>query len=68
MNESLFAPGYISAPYWWERTPRPELPQAAPPVRVEVAIVGSGYTGLSAAIQTARGGRHTLVLDAEDAG
>jgi glycine/D-amino acid oxidase-like deaminating enzyme len=68
MNESLFAPGYKSAPYWWERTPRPELPRAAPPARAEVAIVGSGYTGLSAAIQTARGGRHTLVLDAEDAG
>ena len=68
MNQSLFAPGYKSAPYWWERTPRPELPEAAPPVRAEVAIIGSGYTGLSAAIQTARGGRHSVVLDAEDAG
>ena len=67
MNESLFAPGYKSMPYWWERTPRPELPQATPPARAEVAIVGSGYTGLCAAIQTARGGRRTVVLDAEDA-
>src|SRR5581483_7603088 len=33
-----------------------------------VAIIGSGYTGLSAALQTARGGRDTLVLDAADAG
>ena len=68
MSDKLFAPGYINAPYWWDRTPRPELPQTAPPARVEVAIVGSGYTGLNAALQTARGGRHTLVLDAEDAG
>ncbi len=68
MNESLFAPGYKSTPYWWERTPRPELPEASPPARAEVAIIGSGYTGLNAAIQTARGGRHTVVLDAEDAG
>ena len=68
MNEKLFAPGDKSAPYWWERTPRPELPEAVPPPRAEVAIVGSGYTGLSAAIQTTRGGRHTVVLDAEEAG
>ena len=31
-------------------------------------MVGSGYTGLCAAIETARGGRSTVVLDAEDAG
>jgi glycine/D-amino acid oxidase-like deaminating enzyme len=35
---------------------------------VDVLIIGSGYTGLSAAIQTVRGGRSTLVLDAEEAG
>jgi glycine/D-amino acid oxidase-like deaminating enzyme len=34
----------------------------------DVAIVGSGYTGLCAAIALARGGRHVVVLDAEDAG
>ena len=32
------------------------------------SIIGSGYTGLHAALQTARGGRDTLVLDAEAAG
>ncbi len=68
MNDNLFAPGYKDEPYWWELTPRPELPEAAPPARAEVAIIGSGYTGLNAAIQTARGGRHTVVLDAEAAG
>ena len=31
-------------------------------------IVGSGYTGINAAIETARGGRQTLVLDAEEPG
>jgi glycine/D-amino acid oxidase-like deaminating enzyme len=68
MNDGLFSPGYKSAPYWWERTPRPELAAAVPPARAEAAIIGSGYTGLCAAIQTARGGRHSVVLDAEDAG
>jgi len=34
------------------------------PGSVDVLVVGSGYTGLNAAIETARGGRTTLVLDA----
>lgn len=56
------------APYWWDRTPRPSLPDTPLPAKVDVAVIGSGYTGLGAAIQTARGGRDTLVIDAEDAG
>jgi glycine/D-amino acid oxidase-like deaminating enzyme len=55
-------------PSWWDDVHRPTLPDAALPARVDVAVVGSGYTGLHAALQTARGGRTTLVLDAEDAG
>jgi glycine/D-amino acid oxidase-like deaminating enzyme len=68
MTERLFAPDYKDQPYWWERTPRPVLPAMPLPARAEVAIIGSGYTGLCAAIQTARAGRRTVVLDAEDAG
>ena len=34
------------------------------PRSVDVAIVGAGYTGLSAAHETAKAGRSTLVLDA----
>ena len=40
----------------------------SPPASADVLVIGSGYTGLSAAIPTARGGRHTVVLDAEAAG
>ena len=68
MSERLFAPDFKDAPYWWDRTPRPELGNPQPPARADVAIVGSGYTGLCAALQTARAGRHTVVLDAADAG
>ena len=64
----LFAPDFKATPYWWERTPRPELAEPALPARVDVLVVGSGYTGLNAALQTARGGRSTLVIDAEAAG
>ena len=68
MRDHLFTPDSKQTPYWWDRVPRPALPQAALPARVDVLVIGSGYTGLSAALQTVRGGRSTLVLDAEDAG
>ena len=34
-----------------------------PPRQGDVAIVGSGYTGLNAALQTIRGGRSTVVFE-----
>ena len=56
------------APYWWDDVPRPTLPDTPLPATVDVAVIGAGYTGLHAALETARGGRSTLVLDAEEAG
>lgn len=56
------------APYWWDDVPRPAIAESALPGTVDVAVVGAGYTGLHAALQTARGQRSTLVLDAEEAG
>ncbi|SED74860.1 Glycine/D-amino acid oxidase [Rhizobiales bacterium GAS191] len=68
MNEDLFSHDLKLTPYWWDEVPRPALPQMPLPAKVDVLVIGSGYTGLSAALQTARGGRDTLVIDAEDAG
>src|SRR6187402_3799388 len=65
---NLFTQDFRTTPYWWDHVPPPDLPDAPLPRKVDVAIIGSGYTGLSAALQTARGGRDTLVLDAEEAG
>ena len=54
--------------YWLDQIdPMPALPQV-PPARVDVLVIGAGYTGLNAAIQTARGGRSTLVIDAHAPG
>jgi glycine/D-amino acid oxidase-like deaminating enzyme len=64
----LFTDDFKPEPYWWDRTPRPKLSTATLPPEADVAVVGAGYTGLSAALQTARAGRHTVVFDAEAAG
>lgn len=68
MNDQLFTPDRKLTPYWWETTPRPAPDDKRVPASIDVAIIGSGYTGLSAALPIARAGRSTLVLDAEDAG
>lgn len=68
VGAGIFAEGFKTTPYWWDHSPRPDLGSPQVPQRVDVAIVGSGYTGLHAALQTARGGRSTLVFDAGDAG
>jgi glycine/D-amino acid oxidase-like deaminating enzyme len=56
-----------TTPYWQAgAAPGNEL-QPVPP-RVDVLVVGGGYTGLAAARETAAAGASTLVLDAGAAG
>ena len=60
-------------PYWWENAPLyqqldKELDDNLLPSHCEVLIIGSGYTGLQAALQTARSGLDTVVVDAKDLG
>lgn len=56
-------------PYWLDQPDAAPPPSGEPPpAKIDVLVVGAGYTGLNAAIETARGGRSTLVLDAEDPG
>src|SRR5271156_6569922 len=56
--------GLVATPLWYESTAIPVLPERALPSSVDVLIIGAGYTGLSAARETAAAGRSTLVLDA----
>jgi len=50
-------------PHWWEAVSRREAPARTLPARTDVAIVGSGFTGLSAALTLLDKGREVLVLD-----
>lgn len=54
---------YRESPYWWDRTKLPELPDAPLVTEADVAIVGAGYTGLGAAIESCRLGRSVVVLE-----
>jgi glycine/D-amino acid oxidase-like deaminating enzyme len=58
-------PHKISLTPLWMQNADLALPTSRPsPSRVDVLIIGAGYTGLSAARETAAAGRSTLVLDA----
>jgi glycine/D-amino acid oxidase-like deaminating enzyme len=46
----------------------PSLTPLSGSQRAQVAVVGAGYTGLSAALHLAEGGRDVVVLDAADIG
>lgn len=55
-------------PYWWDAAPLTALPGAELPRTADIAIVGAGYAGLSAAITLARAGRAVVVLDRQHPG
>ncbi|HVO45551.1 MAG TPA: FAD-dependent oxidoreductase [Steroidobacteraceae bacterium] len=54
----------------WSATaaPGPAIGWLTAPVRAQVAIVGGGYTGLSAALHLGAGGRDVVLLEAGDIG
>jgi glycine/D-amino acid oxidase-like deaminating enzyme len=54
----------LGSPLWMENAAMPPPSPQPLPGRVDVLVVGAGYTGLSAARETAAAGRSTLVLDA----
>ena len=49
--------------YWWQAAPLTKLAERPVEPTCDVAIIGAGYTGLSAAITLARAGRSVQVFD-----
>jgi glycine/D-amino acid oxidase-like deaminating enzyme len=67
MND-LLTTDFQSAPYWWDAAPLAETEAGALAPSYDAVIVGSGYTGLRAALTLARAGRSVAVFDKERPG
>lgn len=67
-RHALFSTGFKTTPYWWEASPPMQVAEADLPAEADVVVIGAGYSGLNAALQTAREGLSTLVIDAEEIG
>jgi glycine/D-amino acid oxidase-like deaminating enzyme len=65
---SIFHPSFRAKPYWWEAYQPAALPEIALPKDVPVAIVGAGYAGMNAALELAKLGVESIVLDAAEPG
>ena len=67
-SDDVLTPDAKFTPWWWEAAPRPDHSEVPVPAEIDVAIVGSGYAGLSAALTLARAGRSVAVFEAGDPG
>jgi glycine/D-amino acid oxidase-like deaminating enzyme len=63
--KNLLTTDFRNAPYWWDAAPLAESAGGALAPSYDAVIVGSGYTGLRAALTLARAGRSVAVLDKE---
>lgn len=63
-----FASDFSMKPYWWDALPRPSQKPGQLPARADVAVIGAGLTGCSAAATLARAGRDVVVIETEHPG
>jgi len=55
-------------PYWWCSAPRPAAETSELPPAADIVIIGTGLTGVSAALTLSRAGRKVIGLDCADIG
>ncbi len=63
-SDDLLSACFKSVPYWWEHAPPEDASTEALPAEADVAIVGSGYTGLCCALELAESGAKPVVIEA----
>ncbi len=68
MTRTVLAEDARFEPFWWEAAAPAALAQTPLPARVDIAVIGAGFTGLSAALFLLRAGRSVVVLDADAPG
>ena len=68
MADALPGEDLKTEPFWWDAAPRPVLPEDDLPTHLDVAVVGSGYAGLSAALVLAHAGRSVAVFESGEVG
>ena len=62
MARTIFHPDFTPSPYWWEAWTPNSDGSADLPTKADVAIVGAGYAGLSAALEFGRAGTEVVGL------
>jgi glycine/D-amino acid oxidase-like deaminating enzyme len=67
MDSSVFAPGFVERPFWWDAAP-PRLRSTSLPDGSDVVVIGGGIAGLSTALELRRNGVGVAVLDREPIG
>jgi glycine/D-amino acid oxidase-like deaminating enzyme len=60
--------GISADPYWWQAAPPQDFHIDHWPARVDVVIIGGGYTGFGAAIPLARAGLDVVILERDQIG
>jgi glycine/D-amino acid oxidase-like deaminating enzyme len=67
-QSAVFHADFKTTPYWWEAWQPTAQDPVDLPKRARVAIVGAGYAGLSTALQLAKLGVDSVVLEAKELG
>lgn len=68
MNNPVLTEQFRLEPWWWEAAPPVTEHPISLPQDIDVAVVGAGFTGITAALTCAREGRSVVLIEAEDPG